>query len=111
VRSGILEGDVEWITDFPDGVHFASEGEDPQTPAISLDVTAFSRPVLTFRIKPAQSKKAIRLYVCHFKSKAPTRIDTKKWFDATEDLYKSHTQAIGSALPTIRRTAEAAASA
>lgn len=109
VRRDILVGEPEWITGFPEGFLLASSGEDKQTPAIALEVGAFSRPVLTFVIKPVASKAPIRVFVCHFKSKAPTRIDRERWYDANEDLYKPHRAAIGAALSTIRRTAEATA--
>jgi len=109
VKSDILVGAPEWITDFPEAFLLKSSGEDEQTPSISLDVKAFSRPVLTFKIKPARSKDEIRVFVCHFKSKAPTRVDTENWYDRNEDLYKPHRTALGAAISTIRRTAEAAA--
>ena len=44
----------------------------------------------------------------HFKSKLPTRSTSEPWFDET-DLYKPHVTALGAALSTIRRTAEATA--
>jgi len=105
VKSDILVGAPEWITDFPEAFLLKSSGEDEQTPSISLDVKAFSRPVLTFKIKPARSKDEIRVFVCHFKSKAPTRVDTENWYDRNEDLYKPHRTALGAAISTIRRTA------
>ncbi len=49
------------------------------------------------------------MYVCHFKSKGATRIHNEKWYKADSSLYKEHTTAIGSALSTIRRTAEVTA--
>ena len=109
VRNEMLQGDPEWITTFPEGCFLRSSGEDEQTPSIELEVNAFSRPVLNFMIKPARSKDAIRVFVCHFKSKAPTRVSSEDWYKRDPDLYKAHQSTLGSALSTIRRTAEAAA--
>jgi endonuclease/exonuclease/phosphatase family metal-dependent hydrolase len=39
----------------------------------------------------------------------PTRIDAEPWYDADPDTYKPHAIALGAAISTIRRTAEAAA--
>ena len=109
VRKGLIVGAPEWITDFPDAFNLQSSGEDEQTPAIALAVNAFSRPVLTFEIKGARTKSPIRIFVCHFKSKAPTRISWESWYARDPARYAPHKDAIGSALSTIRRTAEAAA--
>lgn len=109
VRKDMLQGDPDWITTFPEGCFLRSEGEDPQTPQIMLELNAFSRPVLTFVVKAARSKDPIRFFICHFKSKTPTRIDREDWYRHDPALYKPHRDALGAALSTIRRTAEAAA--
>ncbi len=109
VRKDMLVGEPEWITTFPEGCFLRSEGEDDQTPSIELEVNAFSRPVLNFMIKPARSKDAIRVFVCHFKSKAPTRVSSEDWYKRDPDLYKRHQNTLGAALSTIRRTAESTA--
>ena len=107
VRSSILVGQPEWISDFPNTFRLESSGSDPQTSAIAVQIDSFSRPVLHFRVKPRSNGKAIHVYVCHFKSKGPTKIYREGWYD--RDVYSRHREAIGSALSTIRRTAEATA--
>lgn len=109
VRKDLLVGAPEWITRFPDAFNLQSSGEDEQTPAIALAVNAFSRPVLTFEIQASRTKSPIRVFVCHFKSKAPTEISAEGWYRRNPSQFKPHAAAIGSALSTIRRTAEAAA--
>jgi predicted extracellular nuclease len=51
----------------------------------------------------------VHVYVCHFKSKAPTQVFREDWFNADEAAYKKHATNLGAAISTIRRTAEAAA--
>lgn len=109
VRSDILQGTPEWITDFPDGLKLESGGDDPQTSDIAVHISTFSRPVLHFTIKPRSTGVPIHIYVAHLKSKAPTRIYRESWYRDNKDQYSPHSEAIGSALSTIRRTAEAAA--
>jgi predicted extracellular nuclease len=65
--------------------------------------------VLHFTIKPRQGHPDIHVYVCHFKSKGPTKVFREDWFRADEATYKKHATGIGAALSTVRRTAEAAA--
>ncbi len=82
-------------------------GDDPQTSKISVTINTFSRPILHFKIKPRSNDKLIHVYLCHFKSKMPTQIYRESWY--TKNIYSKHVEAIGSAISTIRRTAEAAA--
>ena len=107
VRKGLRVGDPDWIVGFPPGFRLESEGEDPQTPAIRVNIATFSRPVLRFRIEPRDDHDEVFVYVCHFKSKAPTPIWIENWYDKA--TYGKHAEGLGSALSTIRRTAEAAA--
>lgn len=107
VRSGMLAGEPEWISDFPDLLRLESRGDDPQTPEIAVRIDRFSRPVLHFAIRPRQDQPAIHVYVCHLKSKAPTRIYFEDWYD--RDVHGPYSMAMGGAISTIRRTAEAAA--
>lgn len=109
VRTDLLEGEPSWIADFPDAFRLASSGEDPQTPAIDINIRGFSRPVLRFAIRPRAREAAVEVLVAHLKSKAPTRIDAEDWYRAQRDTHAPHATAIGAALSTIRRTAEAAA--
>lgn len=109
VRKGLLVGEPEWIGTFPDAYVLRSSGEDAQTPAIEVNIRGFSRPVLHFRIKPRTSGPEVHVFVCHFKSKGPTRLDKEPWYKADKATYGKHATALGAALSTIRRTAEAAA--
>jgi hypothetical protein len=107
VRTDLLEGEPQWINGFPASFKLASKGDDAQAPAISVGLKSFSRPVLHFRIRPREDKPPVQVFVCHFKSKAPTVIDEENWFE--KPVHGMHRKAIGSAISTIRRTAEACA--
>lgn len=109
VRKGLLVGEPEWVTGFPDKFRLESHGDDAQTPDIAVSLTGFSRPVLHFQVKPHSKAPAIHVYVCHLKSKAPARIFTEGWYRKDKATYAPHSAALGSALATIRRTAEATA--
>ena len=107
VRADMLDGDPEWIADFPATFRLESAGQDPQTPAIAVRLSGFSRPVLHLKIRPRDDREPVHVYVCHFKSKAPTPIHRESWYEA--GAYSRHAAAIGGALSTVRRTAEATA--
>lgn len=107
VRTTTLDGDPEWIERFPETFRMSSGGDDAQTSDISVTLDRFSRPVLHFKIKPRENAASIHVFVCHFKSKGPTQIFREPWYD--RDNYSRHSEAIGSGLSTIRRTAEATA--
>jgi predicted extracellular nuclease len=107
VERELLVGTPRWITNFPDNFVLKSSGEDAQTSEISVTVNTFSRPVLNFSIKPREDTPAISIYVCHFKSKGPTRIFREPWYERT--VHSPHSEAIGGAISTVRRTAEALA--
>ena len=107
VRRSILDGKPEWIESFPETFRMMRGGDDPQTSDSSVTLTSFSRPVLHFKIKPRRESAAIHVFVCHFKSKAPTQVYREPWYD--RDVYSRHSEAIGGGLSTIRRTAEATA--
>jgi endonuclease/exonuclease/phosphatase family metal-dependent hydrolase len=109
VRKGLLAGEPRWIASFPEHFVLQSSGDDPQTPAIQVGISGFSRPVLHFQIKPRTDEGEVHVYVCHFKSKGPTKVFREAWFKANPGVYKPHQTALGSALSTIRRAAEAAA--
>lgn len=109
VRKGLLGVPPDWISEFPPKFRLHSSGDDPQTPEIEVAIRGFSRPVLHFTIKPRSDEPDMHVYVCHFKSKAPTKVFTERWFKDERDVYVKHATALGAALSTIRRTAEAAA--
>jgi hypothetical protein len=104
-----LVGEPEWIDAFPEKLVLESGGDDPQTPDISIDLDRFSRPLLHFQIKPRSDGKVIHVFVAHLKSKLPTAIYREGWYRGDADYYRKHSDGIGSALSTIRRSAEAAA--
>lgn len=109
VKKELLDGEPEWITKFPDQFKLASGGDDDQTAAISVNINSFSRPVLHFNIKPRENLDATSVYVAHFKSKGPTAVYREGWYRDDADYYSKHYEGLGSAVSTIRRTAEAAA--
>jgi predicted extracellular nuclease len=109
VRKGLLRGTPEWIADFPDGMHMESTADDPQAPDMLVDIAGFSRPVLSFEVALREAPPLTRIFVSHLKSKLPADLSKEPWYQADPERYKSHENAIGSALSTIRRTAEATA--
>jgi predicted extracellular nuclease len=109
VRKDLLAQAPEWIAQFPPGFVLRSRGDDAQTPNISVSIDGYSRPVLHFAIRPRSMEPAVQVYVCHFKSKGPTKIYNEAWYRANRILYAKHASGLGSAISTIRRTAEAAA--
>jgi len=107
VRKGLLRGDPRWLDRFPDETRLEeSNPADPQAPAISVIIPGFSRPVLHFSVALRDQTAPTEVFVTHFKSKLPTQIDSEPWYD---ESFKPHRTALGSALATIRRTAEATA--
>ncbi len=107
VRKGLLRGAPQWISGFPTELHLQNTTGDPQAPEISVQIAGFSRPVLTFDVALREAPPLTRVFVAHLKSKLPARIDIEPWFDQSKHAF--HRTAIGSALSTIRRTAEATA--
>lgn len=109
VRKDILVSEPDWIENFPEKFILESGGDDPQTSDISVQVNSFSRPVLHFQVQPRSQSAPISVYVAHFKSKAPTKIYREGWYRDDNEYYKQHSEALGYAISTIRRTAEATA--
>lgn len=109
VKKEILVGEPEWIKDFPSKFKLGSGGDDPQTSAIDVNTSSFSRPLLRFQIRPRSNGKKISVYVVHLKSKLPSRVSGEDWYRSDRAYYKNHTTGLGAALATIRRTVEAAA--
>lgn len=108
VRSDILVGTPEWIVDFPPETALKSGGDDPQQDFIEVSLSTFSRPVLHFRVQPNPRTPVIEVFVCHFKSRRPTQIwRERSWYE--KEVHGPHITALGYAISTIRRTAEAAA--
>lgn len=105
VKKGLLRGDPQWVSDFPAEVRLESTTADPQAPDISVGIEGFSRPVLTFEVALRDAPPLTKVFVTHLKSKLPAEISAEPWYDAT--IHANHRTALGSALATIRRTAEA----
>ena len=106
VKRGLRRGDATWTEDFPAAVRLESATE-PQAPVIKVGITRFSRPVLGFDVALREPPPLTRVYVAHLKSKLPATITGESWYDP--DTHAFHRTALGSALSTIRRTAEATA--
>ncbi|MEM1133808.1 MAG: endonuclease/exonuclease/phosphatase family protein [Pseudomonadota bacterium] len=98
----------EWISEFPEGFLLQSDG-DEQSPRIKVELSGFHRPVLHAQLRPKSDAPPVHLYVSHLKSKSPARIWRDEWYNADRDTFRDHSGHLGSALSTLRRTAEAAA--
>lgn len=107
VRNDVQRGDAEWITAFPEEMVLSTKGDDPQQPDVAIWLREFSRPVLHVRVQPDPRTPEIHVFVCHFKSRRPTQVWRESWYD--RDTHSDHATAMGYALSTIRRTAEATA--
>src|SRR5919106_4707040 len=109
VRKGLLRGTPLWVEDFPPELRLESSGNDAQAPDVSVTIPRFSRPVLNFQVALREQSPLTEVFVAHLKSKLPERVYTEDWFEADEAMFKPHAGALGAALATIRRTAEATA--
>ncbi|OWU79148.1 endonuclease/exonuclease/phosphatase family protein [Phaeobacter sp. 22II1-1F12B] len=108
VRTDMLVGEPEWIEDFPDECVLRSTGDDPQQPDISVSLSGFSRPIMHVKVQPDPSTPVIHVFVSHFKSRRPAQIWRERdWYNI--EVHGPHTKALGYAISTIRRTAEATA--
>ncbi|MEO1336903.1 MAG: endonuclease/exonuclease/phosphatase family protein, partial [Myxococcota bacterium] len=72
---------------------------------MAVDIQRFSRGVLVTKLE-LEGRPAIHLFGAHLKSKLPMRLDIE---ESGKAAVRRHSEAIGAALATIRRTAEAAA--
>ncbi len=110
VRKGLLVPDsAHWIDAFPAKFILRSTEEDQQSPDIDVSIDGFARPVLNFRIALRDDRPDAEVFVCHFKSKAPAPVFREDWFKADVEFYRRHATALGAAMSTVRRTAEATA--
>lgn len=99
---------MKWHQKFPEEVVLRKRhGEGPEALySMSVELGRFARKVLEIEIDtPPQAAAPIHLFVAHLKSKLPMSLDKNDLTDAV----KHHTEALGSVLSTIRRTAEAGA--
>ena len=108
VRTDILVGEPEWIRDFPEELVLRSTGDDPQQPEISVALKGFSRPVMHLQVQPDPRTPVIHVFVCHLKSRRPAEVwRERSWYE--KEVHGPHANALGYAISTVRRTAEAAA--
>ncbi|MEM0945187.1 MAG: endonuclease/exonuclease/phosphatase family protein, partial [Pseudomonadota bacterium] len=91
-----------WIEDFPAEAVFHKRRTIEQ---VKVEIDSFSRPVVSVMLQPEKGP-AIRVMVAHLKSKRPMNLDKQ---EREQPAIAAHEVAIGQALSSIRRTAEAAA--
>ncbi len=113
VRNNHSVDSFEWIKDFPDELVLKKRKSTATSgvPDYKISVAAdyFARPILKVELTPEQGSAdapKVTVFVAHFKSKLPIRLDDP---EKDDPAIRKHATAIGSALSTIRRTAEAAA--
>jgi predicted extracellular nuclease len=110
VRKGLLRGSPTWVSEFPEAVRLESTDPlDPQAPAVAVHIHGFSRPVLHFQVALRDAPPLTEVFVAHLKSKLPTQVNDETWYGADPETYRDHRNALGAAISTIRRTAEATA--
>mmetsp|Transcript_10808 Transcript_10808/g.13518 ORF Transcript_10808/g.13518 Transcript_10808/m.13518 type:complete len:387 (+) Transcript_10808:3-1163(+) len=125
VLKGSLVGKPKWFKDIPQSISFdlkrgeiiessvsedVDQSEDEEATTVSVDIKEFQRSVLYFQVKPFKPHsrtgefrgKPISVFVAHLKSKRPSRVRKPYWNMDEEN-------ALGLAMSTIKRTAEAAA--
>lgn len=97
---------------FPEEFALIKRGNNPQDAGmdddIEVKINIFARSVLQLSIGHQEypNLPQIEAFAVHLKSKLPTQLDKE---EAENDGIRAHSAALGSALSTIRRTAEAAA--
>jgi endonuclease/exonuclease/phosphatase family metal-dependent hydrolase len=89
----------------PSGEAFLPSHEDD---AIEVTIEEFARSVLQVSVGHAEAPEVpvVEVFCAHLKSRLPTRLDDAEY---ENDAIRPHATALGAALSTIRRTAEAAA--
>ena len=103
---------------FPDGLVLQKRGaarqpgdaddNEDEDDDIAVQISLFSRSVLQLTIGHGERNDvpAIEVFAVHLKSKLPTRLDAQ---ESGQPAVRAHATALGAAISTIRRTAEAAA--
>ncbi len=96
-----IAGSIEVIKDFPfDQLVKVDEG-DGEDDEVTVNITRFSRSVIKATLQHENDNTPdVTVFACHLKSKLPA---------STSSIAAPHRKAVGSALSTIRRTAEATA--
>lgn len=91
---------------FPSDINLTKKpSDDGEDDELQVTIDRFSRTVLQLSVhhEDATDTPPIQVFASHLKSKRPTIVNTQS------EAIKPHKQAIGAAISTIRRTAEAAA--
>ncbi|MCA8881144.1 MAG: endonuclease/exonuclease/phosphatase family protein [Rhodobacteraceae bacterium] len=95
---------------FGDGFRLIKRGgtRDPEDNEIRVQIDIFSRTVIDLEIAHPEHPEVppIRCFFAHLKSKLSTRLDQE---EQAVDAIRNNASALGAAISTIRRTAEAAA--
>lgn len=106
VRKGTGRSEAVWHQKFPEDARFLKRRTDHSTYHMDVHIDNFSRPLLELRVKPKRRGAAeVTFFNAHLKSKRPIELDAPE----KRKLPREDEQAIGSALSTVRRSAEAAA--
>jgi exonuclease III len=107
IRKTLTGTNPTWIVNLPDEFVLKkrqnTSGDEPDY-SVKVGIDNFSRPVLRITVTPEKGPDIV-LFVAHLKSKKIMPLDSQ---ENNNNNIKRHSTAIGSALSTIRRTAEAA---
>ena len=97
-----VEGSIDVIKNFPFQQMVKIDSDDGEDDEVAVNIKRFSRSVIKAKIKNVNdvSTPSITLFGCHLKSKLPSK---------AENVDGKYQEAVGSAISTIRRTAEATA--
>ena len=109
IRKGLLKDTPQWINEFPTYYELSSQGDDLQSPQINVDIKAFHAQCSAWKLNRAEMKNQSSSSSVTSSQKALRASIMKKWYKDNKGLYKPHSKALGSAISTIRRTAEATA--
>ncbi len=98
---------------FPDGFQLLkrkrtpSQDRDRRDDNIDVSIDQFSRTIIQLTVQHRDRKQpAVEVFCVHLKAKLPTALDRE---DEDNPILMANENALGSAISTIRRTAEAAA--
>ena len=93
---------AEVIKNFPFSELIKLDDHDGEDDEVSVSINRFSRSILKVKLKHSESGSIpeITVFACHLRSKLPS---------SAKSFNKNYQNAVGSAISTIRRTAEATA--
>ena len=98
----VVEGEKEVIKKFPFTKLVKIDENDGEDDEVTVSISKFSRSIIKVRIKNQDSLNTpeITVFACHLKSKLPSN---------PSNITSAYRSSVGSAISTIRRTAEATA--